>query len=312
MKKILIIGGLGYVGSSLVRALHKDFKVYISARHISSTRAEWLKSFPNNIEKIKYDSNLQSKIESQEKFDLVINLAVPSASEAASNEGVKIENSTKIVKMLISGLASGQFARIIHFSTFHVYGGEVRECYNEEDAVKPLHAYGRVHLACEKLFLESDFHRSVVILRASNIVGCPEHKDIGPQESLIYLDLCRQAAEQNKLALRSNGIAFRDILPMQALVSHIKNIIVKSETFGMFNLADGESTSLKSLAEQIQRESSKINNQECSLELGDGEDNFSNNFKVDVSKLHEISSVKTESMEDEIRKTVLFYMQNRK
>ena len=113
-------------------------------------------------------NQIQDKLSPLE-FDLLINCAAMTDVDLCEQE---IEQAFAINAegpQLLARICRDKNAKMIHFSTDYVFGGEKREPYVETDAAKPISVYGESKRTGEKLVLQTqDRH---LVLRVSWVFG---------------------------------------------------------------------------------------------------------------------------------------------
>ncbi|XP_057454545.1 uncharacterized protein LOC130746053 [Lotus japonicus] len=177
-KKIVVVGGTGYLGQHLLQALADSPHAYDLAFTFHSTHPPQplldaiptslpfqvdLKSgngFPTHLARFSSHFNLP---------DVVVNCAaisVPRACETDPATAHAINVPSSLVKWLQSFKESSTL--LIHLSTDQVYEGE-KSFYKEEDVAVPVNVYGKTKVAAEKYI--SDNCPNFAILRSSIIYG---------------------------------------------------------------------------------------------------------------------------------------------
>jgi nucleoside-diphosphate-sugar epimerase len=293
-QRYLLVGGAGYFGARLAEALAGE--VLVTQRSAAPEREAW--ALTHGIEMVSYDSTLGG-LEVTGEFDAVVNLASPGAAEAARDSESAMQRAQRVAADCLSLLNAGRAGRLLHFSTFHVYGAGGRAKFAETDEPAPIHPYGRSHAQCEPLVLA---HPNTLVLRPSNMVGAPAHAALGDQAKLMFLDLCRQAAA-GAIRLQNDGLSYRDFLPFEDAISAVR-VLLNAPLSGerIFNLACGQSTRLDAVAQMIQRVAGAE-----TLEFGTGTDAFRAPFEVDVSRLRALGWEPRASLEEETHRILSFY-----
>lgn len=296
--RLLIVGGAGYFGARLAAALQADCDVILTQRTISALRSEWIAR--SGLRVLNYDSARDDALPLEGKVDAVINLATPGATEAASDPAAARFRALATVQACVQLLHSGQAKRLLHFSTFHVYGAGGRARFDEADAPCPMHPYGEIHWACEQaLKHEAD----AWLLRPTNMVGVPAHADLGNQARLLFLDLCRQAAT-GAMKLHNDGHSFRDFLSFDDAIQAVKRLLAApAPSERLFNLASGTSLRLDAVASLIQG----VTHPTPSIEFGTGQDAFRAPFTVATERLQQLGWNPIASLADEARALVQFF-----
>ncbi|KAK2407146.1 NAD(P)-binding Rossmann-fold superfamily protein [Trifolium repens] len=170
-KKILIVGGTGYLGQHLLQSHSHDLTVAFTY-HSTPLPQPLLDAFPHSQS---FHVDLKSGIGFQPisnafgQPDVVVNCAaisVPRACEIDPASAHAINVPSSLVKWLQSFKQNSTL--LIHLSTDQVYEGE-KSFYKEEDIAIPVNVYGKTKVAAEK-FISENFP-NFAILRSSIIYG---------------------------------------------------------------------------------------------------------------------------------------------
>jgi len=297
--RVLIVGGAGYFGARLAVALQNVAEVTVTLRSVSPIKDAWLQQ--SGLGHVRYDSAIHDAIEVDGRFDAVINLAMPGALEAAHDPEAAHVKALSVARDCVKLLDNGQAARLLHFSSFHVYGAVGRNCFDESDEPAPAHPYGLAHLACEQLL--SDDER-VWIVRPSNMFGVPAHADLGDQARLLFVDLCKQAAS-GTMKMQNDGHSYRAFLPFPDAFAAVRLLLQNSnKTVRLFNLASGKSMRLDETAKLIQMAAEVP----PTLEFGSGQDDFRCPFTIRNERLRKLGWQPTASLSEEAAKMVQFFL----
>lgn len=297
--RYLIIGGAGYFGARLAQALRDESQVAATCRRASAARHEWAQR--HGVQLCTYDSADAAGLTLEGEFDAIINLAMPGAAEAGADAEVARTRGLATTELCRKWLRQGRAGRLIHFSTFHVYGAGGRETYDEADMPVPVHPYGHAHLACERLLADES---RALVLRPSNMVGCPAHADLGEQARLMFLDLCRQAAT-GVLRMGNDGQSYRDFLPFEDAIQAVRLLLkIEPSDERLFNLAQGSATRLDEAARLVQAAALP---QSVRISFGSGSDAFRSPFCVNTTRLQELGWKPQGSLEAEARDTICFF-----
>ena len=181
IKKILVTGGAGYIGSHTIEILIKNkIKVFIADdlstgyRKLINKKAEFKKI---NI----LQSNKLKKIIIQNNIDSVIHLAaVLSVGESEKNPKKYNKINVTGTNKLLEAIKDTQVKNIIFSSTCAVYKDGFTQV-NENTKVNPTSVYGKTKLKCEKL-IKSFCKKNKLnfgILRYFNVAGASSSGKIG-------------------------------------------------------------------------------------------------------------------------------------
>ncbi|WP_077146421.1 NAD(P)-dependent oxidoreductase [Sphingopyxis sp. KK2] len=296
--RLLLVGGSGYFGARLAGALAADWDVAVTVRSDTPARAAWLRE--TSIAAHHYDSRVDAGLPGGD-FEAIINLAMPGAQAAGKDAGAAMEQGLATAAACLAALREDRAERLIHFSTFHVYGGNAAELYTEDMPKAPGHPYGHAHLAVEGELTASDVADRIAIVRPTNMIGAPAHRDLGEQAGLIFLDLCRQAAENGAMSLRNDGQSYRDILPFGDAIAAVDLLLRAGNGWNdIFNLGAGRAITMQALAESIAGAAPRP----VPIAYGDGTDAFRSPFTVDISRLAALGWVPSARIADEARHTI--------
>jgi len=205
-------------------------------------------------------------------------------------------------------MKSSMMTRLIHFSTFHVYGG-IRANYREDDLPSPQSPYGKVHLELESQLASRTVGMPVSVVRASNLVGKPAHLHLGPQASLLLLDLCNQAS-RGRIALKNDGYSYRDFLSFDNAFTALDLIASQSESlFQIINLASGNCMQIRDIVDIIFQNRKSVN-LPLEVEFGSGTDAYRSPFSIDISKLEKMGWIIQNDMPKVVDNLSRFFLDN--
>ncbi len=277
MKKILITGGCGFVGTNICLNLSKsNFKVYSLdnlTRNGSIYNLKLLKKI--GIKNFKIDISDYKKISNLPKFDLVIDCCAEAAVEVSRNELDKVVNTNLVGTFNILKKIKKDNSKIIFISSSRVNSISsinkllnkkeiknkvtIRQKINEEfEVLKPKSIYGFTKLASEMLIEEFAYAFKIkyIINRCGVLSGSLQ---FGKQDQgFVSLWVWHH---MNKKKLRYIGYGgfghqVRDVLHIQDLIDLIKIQIKKFNQINNQTFTVGGSTksftSLKNLTKLCQ------------------------------------------------------------
>lgn len=236
MKKILITGGLGFIGSHIVDKLFKNKNNHIIIVDNLSSGCknniacfDSLKLYESNIEDIKLE-----QIFAKEKPDYVIHLAAQT-SVNSSIENVSYDANANIIATinLLDICKRYKIKKFITASSAAVYGNPKHLPVNELHPNEPLSPYGLSKLTMEKYI--QLYNIPYIIFRFSNAYG-PRQKS--SKESGVIAIFNKAMKENNEINIYGNGEQIRDFIYVEdiamackiALESNIKNEIINIST----------------------------------------------------------------------------------
>ena len=183
--KILITGGLGFIGLNLIQSLESENEIVIFDKKsigsvfemYGSEKTKFLHS--SHIKAVKgdiCDEELLFSILNATKFDCIIHLcAISSVAEAESNKDecnrVNIYGSEVLLKTLSKSISKN--AGIIFTSSREVYGDTKGQMVNENAVMHPINQYGKSKLKSQQIIEDyaKTNHNPCIIFQLSNVYG---------------------------------------------------------------------------------------------------------------------------------------------
>lgn len=251
-KRILITGGLGYVGGRIAQHLATDsgLSLRLTSRRADASKPSWL----GNGE-IVYCDISQDVGYICAGVDTVVHLAALNEIDCAQDALAALEvNGMGTLRLLQAAQAAG-VRRFIYFSTAHVYGAPLVGAISEQTVPRPIHPYAITHKVAEDFVLAARDQGKIdgIVLRLSNGFGAPIAAEVN-RWTLLVNDLCRQVVSTGKLVLRSNGLQQRDFITLQdaaRCVEHFAALPKADCGDGLFNLGGACSRSIYDMTQLV-------------------------------------------------------------
>jgi UDP-glucose 4-epimerase len=194
-KKILVVGGAGYIGSHMVQQLIKasyDVVILDNLSTGSLKLVHWGDWVQGNLG----DVNLLDRLFSEHTFDAVMHFAAFSQVGESMNQPLKYyRNNLAETVVLLDAMIRHGVKRFIFSSTAAVYGEPVAIPITEEHSCIPTNPYGNTKLAVERMLADCDaaYGLKYTALRYFNAAGADESGEIGelhdPETHLIPIVL---------------------------------------------------------------------------------------------------------------------------
>lgn len=228
MSKVLILGGSGLLGSSLVSYfLEKKFEVGVISRKYENSS---VKSYQLDI--LKYNELEKIFFE----YDVVINCI----GQITKPSNLCLQLNTKGICNIVNAVKStGVY--LIHISTISVYG--TNEMVNENIELNPESVYASI-----KCFAEFQIEQNLdnyTILRVSNLYGINQNKGI-----LAYI-LRTYKNREKDLYFDNNGTLKRYYLHVDDL-SSIIGLLLEKHLLGIYNVLGEDFFTIKELVNLIE------------------------------------------------------------
>jgi|TARA_B100001971_G_scaffold208230_1_gene229724 nucleoside-diphosphate-sugar epimerase len=291
MKKILVIGGAGYIGGLTTDQLvAKGYDVTVFDNLIYETR--FLKSCKFIFGDI---CDTKSLIDIAKNFDEVIWLAAIVGDGACSQSPeLTIEINLNAIKRFLSKTKK----RVIFTSTCSVYGAQ-HELLSEKSSVNPLSLYASTKLQAEEYVLANEG----LVFRLGTLFG------LGDNFSRIRLDLVvnvltLKAVTQNRLTI-FGGEQWRPLLSVSDTASYIVEA-VSGKLTGIYNLKY-ENLTISSIADKIKRIFPKVKIDRTELPYED-----LRNYQVDTTKAEkQFKHRPTVTIKEEVLKMQKLFLERR-
>tara|TARA_B110000008_G_scaffold34109_1_gene30261 strand:- start:5308 stop:6279 length:972 start_codon:yes stop_codon:yes gene_type:complete len=264
MKKILVTGGAGFLGSHLCAALlKKNHKVLCVDNFYTGTKKNIEKLLLNpNFELIEHDITYPIYFE----VDEIYNLACPASPIHYQNNPVQTTKTNVFGAINILDLANKLKAKVLQASTSEVYGDpELHpqpESYNGK--VNPIGiraCYDEGKRCAETLFF--DYFRqeklSIKVVRIFNTYGPNMH----PQDGRVVSNFIMQALENKNITIFGDGTQTRSFCYVDDLIKGLISMMETNKSItGPINLGNPNEFSMNQLA----REVIKITNSKSKIE----------------------------------------------
>ena len=218
MKKILVIGGAGFVGSHLVEELVKikTNKVFVVDNLFLGTKKNLLK-VKKKIFFFNFDASNLSKINfffKNRNFDIVFNLATKPINYSLINPLDGFYAQVDIVSNLLELCRKKKIKRLIHFSTSEVYGTG-SGTMNEDYKCRPETTYAAGKYACDILIgtYSKLYNLDTIIIRPSNIYGPRQYNENKQSLSPGLIVAAINSFKYNKsFQINGDGLQSRDYI----------------------------------------------------------------------------------------------------
>jgi UDP-glucose 4-epimerase len=252
--KVLITGGLGYLGGRLAQHLsaRAHAQVILGSRS-ASTPPAWLPQA--EVVQTIWDDDAGLDLACA-GVDAIVHLAGMNAYDSVTSPVAALESNGVATARMIASACRMNVSRFVYVSTAHVYASPLVGRISEADCPLNLHPYASSHRAGEDVVREAHTRRGIdgVVIRLSNAFGAPVHSKVNCW-SLLVNDLCRQAVVSRSMVLHSGGEQQRDFVPVAdacRAVEHLLQLPRHALTDGVFNVGGARPTRIIDMATSIQ------------------------------------------------------------
>ncbi len=274
MKKVLVTGAAGYIGSvATYLLLSKGFEViaidnlsrgYKQAMDVLGTK------FPHKLHFYKADigDDISSILKKEKKIDAVLHYAALClVNESMQNPDIYFNNNVCGTRNLLSQLLENGIDKIIFSSTCAVYGEAEYMPIDEKHPTNPTNPYGESKRMVERMM--EWFHKlkglNYVILRYFNVCGASDDGLIGDSKkpsSLLVQNAVRGALGIEPFYLTCPTVKTKDGTPIRDYINvvdlneaHIKALeyLLDGGKSEVINLGTGEGNSVLEIVNEVQR-----------------------------------------------------------
>lgn len=243
--KILITGGLGYIGSHLAENfIKKNHQVVIITKTFSKKRN--ISDFKDKVKVIKANITNHSKlgqIIEKEKPQVIIHLAGETSHlKSFENPLYDIDANAKSTLFILEKIRTMKLkCRFVLGSTFIVIGKPKRLPVNEETPCFPTTLYGINRLSSEyfcKVY-NTMYNLNCVVFRITNSFG-PREDFLTKKNAINYL--IHQAYMGKDITLFHKGKFFRDLIYISDVISGIETIVSKGKAGELYWISSSKKT----------------------------------------------------------------------
>jgi UDP-glucuronate decarboxylase len=253
MKRILITGGAGFIGSHLCeRKLKEGHEVICLDNFFTGRRKniEHLRQYPE-FELVRHDITNPYLAE----IDEIYNLACPASPVHYQYNAIKTIKTSILGATNMLGLAKRVKAKILQASTSEVYGDPIVHPQTEEywGNVNPIgirSCYDEGKRCAETLFM--DFHRQhqikIKIIRIFNTYGPNMH----PNDGRVVSNFIMQALRGEDITIFGTGNQTRSFQYVDDLIEGMTRMMNTSDDFiGPVNIGNPNEFTMLELAQKV-------------------------------------------------------------
>jgi len=309
-KKVLVTGGLGFVGHNLVKSLVNDWQCEVTV--VDNCVNSSPDVLGNTLQKVRFkqisvlDDNFYPLIgDTEYLFHLACIQIAHSGKDPLLDMRVNAESTLRILEYLRNS-KPGNFSRLIYTSSASVYGSSKNLPCREDGVTRVLSQYAATKLLGEQytLMYQKLYDVPTVSVRYSNIYGegqTPRNPYCGVIGKFIDYALM-----EKELPIFGDGQQTRDYTYISDAVDATILAAVHTSAVGeVFNIGTGIETTVLQLAKIIQGISG-TNKRIKHLPERDI-DNIRRRY-MDIERIHtQLSWAPTVTVEDGLRKTIDWY-----
>jgi UDP-glucose 4-epimerase len=318
-KKILITGGLGFIGSNLtIRLAELGADVLVVDNMLPRQGGNMFNIEPVkdkikiNISDIRNPVSMNHLVKGQ---DYIFHLAgqvnhVDSVKNPLQDLSINVEGTLVIMESLRQ---NNPEAKVIFTGTRGEYGASLNLPVAESHSINPIGIYAITNFAAERIVLTyHNLHKiKSVCLRITNTYG-PRHQMMHDEYG-VFNWFIRKAMDDETIPIFGSGKILRDYLFIDDLIDSLLLIAQCEKSYGeVFNIGSGVPLNFYDLAKIViktagsgKSDFTEFTKERKALEPGD--------YYADISKITKLIDWKPKvSLEDGIKKTLAYYKKNKK
>ena len=253
MKKILVTGGAGFLGSHLCEALLKQGnEVICMDNYFTGSKSNIIHLLDNPyFELYRHDVTMPAHVE----VDEIYNLACPASPIHYQYDPIKTIQTSIMGAINMLGVAKRTGAKILQASTSEVYGDphvhpQPEEYWGNVNPIGIRSCYDEGKRCAETLFF--DYHRQnnvrIKVIRIFNTYGPNMH----PNDGRVVSNFIVQALKNKDITIYGDGSQTRSFCYCDDLIrGMIAMMATPGEITGPINLGNPHEFTIKQLAELV-------------------------------------------------------------
>jgi dTDP-glucose 4,6-dehydratase len=301
--RVLITGGLGFIGSNFVRYMvDKAEIVVVDALKYGSNE--------NNLKDLDYKfvkgniCNYELMTELVKGVDAIVNFAAEThVDRSISNPYAFIESNVIGTYTILEVMRKvNSEAKLVHVSTDEVYGDIEKGSFNENDMLKPSSPYSASKASADMFVLAyvRTYGLNVVITRCTNNYGLYQFP-----EKLIPKAIIR-AKMDKKIPIYGTGENVRDWIYVKDHCEAIDLVLERGERGEIYNISGGEERTNVEVVTEILR----IMDKPDLIEFVEDRPGHDIRYSLDSSKIWSFGWKSKHSFKEGLKETVEWYLEN--
>jgi len=307
IKKILVTGGAGFIGSNFIRYVHAHFPDIELVNFDKLTYAgnlENLAGIEGRYSFVQGDIQEADQVDSaMSGVDAVVNFAAETHVDRSIHDpGAFILTDVYGVFVLLESMKKNNRVRsFLHVSTDEVYGSIASGFFNENSPLNPSSPYAASKAGGDRLAYSyfKTYGLPVLIARPANNYGPFQYP-----EKLIPFFITRAIQDQT-LPLYGDGSHCRDWLFVEDTVRGLLTLLEKGKPGQAYNLGAGQERSNHDVTRQILRSLGKPDSLIRAVSDRKGHD-F--RYALDWGKMRDLGWQPRTVFEEGLRRTVNWYL----
>ncbi|XP_069746445.1 dTDP-D-glucose 4,6-dehydratase-like isoform X1 [Narcine bancroftii] len=317
-KRLLVTGGAGFIASHVIICL---LERYPDCLIINLDKLDYCASLKNlksvsSRKNYKFiqgdicDEHFMKLLFGTEKIHIVLHFAAQTHVDKSFCCSSEFKNVNIYgTEVLVKAAYQANVEKFIHVSTDEVYGGSIKEEFNETSPRCPTNPYAVSKAVSECIVMSywENYRFPVIVTRSSNVYGPHQYPDKVIPKFIALLQRNR------KCCIHGTGIQARHFLYATDVAEAFLTILEKGEPGEVYNVGTNFELSVFQLAKELVRLIKETASEsELKLWIDHVSDRPSNDLAYPMSskKLHRLGWEPKVPWEEGIRKTIKWYETN--
>lgn len=311
--KILVVGGLGYVGGRFAHYLASQDYAELAISTTRDKHPDWAEQFEMGKLDLGSEASIRECL-TQIQPDIVIHLGAMQQAQCQADPVAASKINEAGMDSLLYVAHDMGVKRCIYLSSFQVYGDFVGDI-TERTPTRPKSVYAETKLRGEDVVRHfRNKGLDVRTIRLSNAYGYPMDNQVADSVWTLAVNaFCRKVVRDRSLTVKSNQ--FRDFVTMFDAVrgiEHVMNLPEDQSGDGLFNLGGENCLSIREIAERVVRIYAELAPETEVAVEGPTEDldKVFEPFNYNISRIKESGFALQGDMDQAIRMTLQFCLEN--
>ena len=260
MKKIIITGGCGFIGSHLAEKLSNLGISVTILDNLSTGRIENIKNFKNKIQFYKVDISNKKQISKYFKnVDIVFHCAaLADIVPSIENPDLYFKSNVVGTQNIASLCVENKVKKIIYTASSSCYGIAKKTPTKENAKIDPKYPYALTKYLGEEILIHWSklFNINLISLRLFNVYG-PRSRTSGTYGAMFGTFLA-QKISGSPLTIVGSGKQSRDFTYISDVIDAMIKASKSKIKFGVFNVGSGRTISVNYIVKLIGGKTVKI------------------------------------------------------
>lgn len=285
MKKILLFGGFGFIGTNLLKFIdeyyHDEYVVVVFDRFLKHPHGLSFKCIQKVYAGDFADSLLIREIFQQDKFDYVFHFLSSTVPSTSFNTSFDVESNVIPTLRMLDLMIEFNVKNIVYLSSGGaIYGNSENHIkHKESDNAFPLSSYGVVKLTIEKYLCQYQYTNKInpLILRLSNPYGKYHYS---MKQGIINIAL-KSAIQGEIVKVWGDGNTKKDYIFIDDFCDILLKLISRKVTNQILNIGSCQILSLNDILLAIKKRWNTL-----TWIYTNASKNDVSNFELDISNLN--------------------------